>query len=336
MFLALGVTIVGALVLGTSAASTPQYAVLKRIPLAGDGGWDYMTVDSATHRLFISRGTHVQVMDTVTGKLVGDIPGTTGVHGIALDHKLGRGYTSNGRENSVTVFDLRSLKEITKVPINGRNPDAILFDPASNRVFTFDGQSSDATAIDVATNKVDGTIKLHGKPEFPQTDGKGTIFVNIEDKSEIQQIDSRHLTVVRSWPIAPAEGPSGMAIDVKHHRIFSVCDGLMAISDTVAGKLAQTAKIGDGPDAAAFDSTLDVALSSNGGDGTLSIVARKGDGTFETVQTVPTQKGARTMALDSKTHKIYLISAEFGAPAPGTRWPSVKPGTSVIIVVGPR
>lgn len=321
--------------IGSAFAAPPSYSVLKKLPLAGDGGWDYMTVDSGTHRLFISRGTRVQVMDVETGRLVGEISGTTGVHGIAIDHKLGRGYTSNGRENTVTVFDLKSLKEITKVKVSGGNPDAIIYDSASNRVFTFNGQTSDATAIDVATNTVAGTIKLHGKPEFPQANGKGTIYVNIEDKSEIQQIDTKALTVTKSWSIAPAEGPSGLAIDIKHNQIFSVTDGLMAVSDTKAGKLAQTAKIGDGPDAAAYDSTYGVALSSNGGDGSVSVVARKADGKFETIQTVPTQKGARTMALDEKTHKIYLISAEFGAPAAGSRRPSMKPGSAVIIVVGP-
>ena len=322
--------------IGSALAATPTYSVLNKFPLAGDGGWDYMTVDSGTHRLFISRGTRVQVMDIETGKLVGEISGTAGVHGIALDHKLGRGYTSNGRENTVTVFDLKTLKEITKVKVPGGNPDAIIFDSASGRVFTFNGQTSDATAIDVATNTVAGTIKLHGKPEFPQANGKGTIFVNIEDKSEIQQIDTKTLTVIKSWSIAPAEGPSGLAIDVKHNQIFSVTDGLMAISDTKAGKLAQTAKIGDGPDAAAYDRTYGVAVSSNGGDGTLSVVARQANGTFETVQTVTTQKGARTMALDEKTHKIYLISAEFSAASAGSRRPTMKPNTAVIIVVGPK
>ena len=323
------------LVLSAAAADVPKYRVLETLPLSGEGGWDYLTMDSPSHRLFISRGSHVQVMDTESGKLVGDIPNTSGVHGIAIDYKLSRGYTSNGRGNSVTVFDLKTLKPITTIKIAGQNPDAILFDSASNRIFTFNGQSSDATAIDVKTNEVVGTIKLHGKPEFPTADGKGTIFVNIEDTSEIQQINSKALTVTRDWKIAPAEGPSGMAIDPKRHRIFSVTDGLMAISDTKAGKLAQTVKIGDGPDAAAFDPAFKVALSSNGSSGTLSVVAQKADGTYENVQNLSTLKGARTMALDTQTHKIYLISAKFDAPAPGGRYPQVRANTSVIIVVGP-
>ncbi len=334
--LGLTLLLVGSITVYGAHASTPTYAVLKKIPLKGEGGWDYLTIDSASHRLFISRGTHVQVMDTVSGSIVGDIQNTIGVHGIALNHKIGRGYTSNGRENTVTVFNLKTLKEITKIKIDGQNPDAILFDSASDRIFTFNGRSSDATAIDTKTNKVVGTIKLHGKPEFPQADGKGTIFVNIEDTSEIQQINSQSLTVSKSWKIAPAEGPSGMAMDHKHHLIFSVCDGLMAISDTKAGKLMQTAKIGDGPDAAEFDASYDLAMSSNGGSGTLSVVARKANGQYETVQTLNTQKGARTMTLDTKTHKIYLISAEFGAPAPGSRYPSVKPNSAFILVVGPK
>ena len=324
-----------AFALSVAMGSTPNYAVLKKIPLGGDGGWDYLTADSASHRLYLSRGTHVQVLDTQSEKLVGDIANTPGVHGIALNKKMGLGYTSNGRENSITVFDLKTLKETSRIKIEGRNPDAILFDSATNRVFTFNGQSQDVTAIDAATNKVVGTIKVNGKPEFPQADGKGTIFVNIEDTSEVQQIDSKNLKVTKTWKIAPAEGPSGMAIDVKGHRIFSVCDGAMAISDTQAGKLLQTVKIGDGPDAAAFDSTYGVALSSNGGDGTLSVVAKGNDGSYQTVQTVTTQKGARTMALDPKSHLIYLIAAEFGQAAPGARRAPMKPNSAFLIVVGP-
>ncbi|MDR3688487.1 MAG: YncE family protein [Fimbriimonas sp.] len=323
------------MVAASALADVPHYKVLKRFPLAGDGGWDYMTVDSPSHRLFISRGTHVQVMDVTNGKLVGDIANTPGVHGIAIDRALRRGYTSNGRENTVTVFDLMSLKEVARIKVTGENPDAILFDSATNRVFTFNGRTGNATAIDVKTNSVVGTIKLNGKPEFPQADGMGTVFVNIEDTSEVQQIDAKALKVVKTWKIAPAEGPSGMSIDLKHHRTFSTCDGLLAISDTKAGKLAQTAKIGDGPDAAGFDPAFDVAFSSNGGDGTLSVVARKSNGAYETVQNLPTQKSARTMALDAKSHRIYLIGAEFQAPAPGSRRGQMKPNSAVIIVVGP-
>ena len=328
--------LISSIAVGSALASTPNYAVLKKFSLAGEGGWDYMAIDSATHRLFISRSTRVQVMDIDNGKLIGEIPGTVGVHGIALDHRLGRGYTSNGRENTVTVFDLKSLKEISKIKVPGNNPDGILFDSASNRVFTFNGKSHDATAIDVSTNKVVGTIPLPGKPEFPQSDGKGSVFVNIEDKSEINQIDTKALKVTKSWSIAPAEGPSGLAIDVAHHQLFSVTDGLMAISDTTAGKLFQTTKIGNGPDAAAYDASFGVAFSSNGDDGTLSVVVRKPNGAFETVQTLATQKGARTMALDSKTHKIYLISAELAPPEAGSRRPTAKPNSTMILVVGPR
>ena len=327
---------IGIVIVPAAWSSTPTYAVLRKIAIGGEGGWDYLTADSDAHRLYISRGTHVQVLDTKTEKLIGDIPNTPGVHGIALNKKLGLGYTSNGRENSVTVFDLSSLKEVARVKVDGRNPDAILFDKATNRIFTFNGQSKDVTAIDAATNTVVGTIKVNGKPEFPQADGKGTIFVNIEDTSEVQQIDAKKLTVTRTWKIAPAEGPSGMAIDTKGHRIFSVCDGAMAISDTASGKLVQTAKIGDGPDAAAFDSTYGVALSSNGGDGTLSVVAKSKDGSYQTVQTVTTQKGARTMAIDPKSHLIYLIDAEFGQAAPGARRAPMKPNSAFLIVVGPK
>ena len=333
-FSALPLIIVSGVLVTCALAAAPKYSVLKKLPIGGEGGWDYLTVDSGSHRLFISRGTHVQVMDTNSGKLVGDIADTSGVHGIALNHKLGRGYTSNGRDNSITVFDLKSLKPISKIKIEGQNPDAIMFDSVTNRIFTFNGRSNDATAIDATTNKVVGTIKLHGKPEFPQTNGKGTIYVNIEDKSEVQQINAKTLSVEKSWSIAPAEGPSGMAIDLKHHQIFSVTDGKMAISDIVSGKLIQTATIGDGPDAAAYDPSLNLALSSNGGDGTMSVVARKADGKFETIQTLPTHKGARTMVLDEKSHRVYLISAEFEAPVAGSRRPAMKPNSAFILVVG--
>lgn len=316
-------------------ASTPEYAVLQKFPIEGDGGWDYLTVDSGSHRLFISRGTHVQVMDTETGKLVGDIAGTNGVHGIAIATKAGKGFTSNGRDNTVTVFDLKTYKEIAKVKV-GTGPDAIIYDRGSNRVFTFNGRSSDATAIDASTIAVVGTVALDGRPEFPAPDGKGNIFVNIEDKSEVQQIDSKNLTAVKKWSLAPGDGPSGMVIDPKNHRTFSVCgNGMMVISDTEAGKVLTTQKIGDGCDAAGFDSGMNVAFSSNG-DGTLTIVKCAAGGVFSVLQNVATQKSARTMALDRKTHKVYLIAADFSAPAAGERRGKMTPGSTVILVVGPK
>lgn len=321
-------------------AATPHYTVLQKISIGGEGGWDYLAMDSAAHRLYISRGTHVMVLDVESGKIVGDIPDTAGVHGVAIAPKAGRGYTSNGRDNTVTVFDTTTLKTITKISV-GEGPDAIIYDPASNRVFTLNGRGEDATAIDVDKNVVVGTVKLTGRPEYPQPDGKGHVFVNIEDKSMIEQFDSKKLTSMGTWSLAPGEEPSGLSIDPKHHLVFSTCrNNILAVSDTALGKVVGTPKIGNGPDAAAFDPGLGLAFSSNGSDGTLTIVQREKDGTFTVVDNVATQQSARTMAIDTKTHKLYLIAAQYEAPTgdaqPGQRQRRrMVPGSTVILVVGP-
>jgi YVTN family beta-propeller protein len=322
-------------------APPPHFSVLKKISIPGDSGWDYLKMDSDAHRLYISRGTHVMVLDVDTEKIVGDIPDTSGVHGIAIAPKAGRGYTSNGRDNSVTVFDTATLQTITKIPV-GEGPDAIIYDPATNRVFTMCGEGQEATAIDVATNKVVGNVKLEGDPEYPQPDGHGHIFVNIADRSLIEELDSKALTSLGTWPLAPGEEPSGLSIDAKHHFLFSTCrNGMLAVSDTTQRKVVATPKIGRGPDAAAFDPGLGLAFSSNGGDGTLTIVQRQRDGSFSVVDDVKTQVSARTMALDPKTHRIYLIAATFeqptgSAPAGGRQRRRVAPGSTVILVVGPQ
>lgn len=319
-----------------SPGQIQKFGLISKWTIGGEGGWDAMTVDSGAHRLYVSRGTHVMVVDTESGKVVGDIPNTQGVHGIAIDDKLSKGYVSNGRDNSVTVFDLKTLKETTRVKVGG-NPDAILFDSGSGLVFTFNGSTNDCSAIDPKTDKVVGTIKLLGKPEFPAEDGRGTIFVNIEDKSVIEQIDSKKLVSVRSWSLAPGESPSGIGLDTKNHRTYSTCDGnLLIVSDTISGKVVGTPKIGDGPDGAGFDQKLGLAFSSNGGSGTLSIVQPKPDGTF-VVTDVPTQLGARTMALDPKTHRIYLIAADYEPQAAGdtSRRRKMVPGSAAILVIGP-
>jgi YVTN family beta-propeller protein len=310
---------------------------MKKIAIGGDGGWDYLTMDAAARRLYISRGTHVMVVDVDTEKVVGDIPDTQGVHGIALAPKLGRGFTSNGRDNSVTVFDLKTLKEIARVKV-GNRPDAIIFDPATNRVFTFNGGSNDATAIGAADDKVAGTVSLGGRPEFAVADGRGEVFVNLEDKSEIVAFDSQSLVVKNHWPLAPGEGPSGLAMDRKNRRLFSVCDNeKMVVLDADTGKVVATPTIGKGPDASAFDPGAGLAISSNGEDGTLTIVREVKPNQFEVEATVPTQAGARTMALDTKTHVIYLVTARAQAPAPGgpPNRRSFEPGSFVILVVGP-
>jgi DNA-binding beta-propeller fold protein YncE len=320
------------------AAAGPGYKVIKTYKLGGEGGWDYMTADSAARHLYISRSTHVIVLDLDSGKTVGDIADTPGVHGIALAPDLGRGFTSNGREGTVSIFDLKTLATTTKVKV-GDNPDAILYDPSSKRVFTFNGKSQDSTAIDAASGKVLGTIKLDGKPEFAAADGKGEVFVNIEDKSELTVIDPKNLAVKTKWPLAPCEEPSGLSIDKKHRRLFVGCDNkMMAVVDADTGKVLATPAIGDGVDATAYDDDTHLAFASCG-EGVLTVVKEESPNKFSVSETVPTQQGARTMALDPKTHNAYSVTANFGPPpAPTTDNPhprrSIVPDTFVVLVVG--
>jgi len=323
---------------GPVFASGPGYHVIKTYQLGGDGGWDYLTLDVPSRRLFISRATHVMVIDADSGKPVGDIPDTPGVHGIALAPELNRGFVSNGREGTVTIFDFSSLKPITKVKA-GDNPDAILYDPATRRVFTFNGRSHDSTAIDAAKGTVLGTIKLDGKPEFAVSDGKGSIYVNIEDKSELTAIDAKKLSVKSTWPLAPCEDPSGLAIDRKHHRLFSGCDNkLMAIVDADNGKVLTTLPIGEGVDATRFDPETGLAFASCG-DGHLTVIKEDSKDKFSVAENVETQPGARTMELDSKTHQVFLVTAKFGPPpAPTPEQPhprrTILPDSFVVLVVG--
>lgn len=316
--------------------------ILHTYELGGDGGWDYLTIDPEARRLYISRSTHVMVMDADSGKVVGDIPETDGVHGIALATDCGRGFTSNGRAATATMFDLKTLKVLGTVK-TGEGPDAILYDPASKRVFTFNGRGNSATAIDAAAGTVAGTVDLGGRPEFAAADGTGRVFVNLEDKSEIAVIDSKALKVSAHWPIAPGEEPSGLSIDVKNHRLFSGCHNkMMAIVDTESGKVVATAPIGQGVDATAFDPTSACAYASNG-DGTLTIIHEDDPATFKVLENVATQRSAKTMALDPKTHEVFLGAAKFeaqpeakeGAPEGGRRQrPKMIPGSFVILVVG--
>lgn len=319
-------------------AADSEYHVIQTYKLGGEGGWDYLNLDSSSRRLYISRATHVIVMDADSGKVVGDIPDTPGVHGIALAQELGRGFISNGREGTVSIFDLNTLKLITKVTA-GTNPDAILYDPATKRVFAFNGRSQDATAIDAAKGTVVGTIKLEGKPEFAASDGKGEIFVNIEDKSMIDAIDPNKLQVKASWPLAPCEEPSGLAIDRKNRRLFAGCDNkMMAVVNADTGKVIATPAIGEGVDANGFDSEKGLAFASCG-DGHLTIVKEESPDKFTVLANVATQEGARTMALDEKTHNVFLVTAKFGpppAPTPDNPHPrhSILPDTFVVLVVG--
>lgn len=319
-------------------AADSGYHLLNTYNLGGEGGWDYLTMDSASRRLYISRATHVIVIDADSGKPVGDIPDTPGVHGIALAPELGRGFVSNGREGTVTIFDIQTLKLIAKVKA-GDNPDAILYDSATQRVFTFNGRSHDSTAIDAASGNVLGTIKLEGKPEFAVSDANGKIFVNIEDKSQIDAIDPAKLEVKSTWPLAPCQEPSGLAIDRKHHRLFAGCDNkMMAVVDADSGKVIATPAIGDGVDANGFDPETELAFASCG-EGVLTIVHEDSPAKFAVSENVPTQPGARTMALDEKTHKVYTVTAKFGPPpAPTGDNPhprrSIMPDTFVVLVYG--
>jgi DNA-binding beta-propeller fold protein YncE len=320
------------------AAAGPGYHVAKTYKLGGEGGWDYLSADANARRLYISRGTHVIVLDVDSGKTVGDIPDTQGVHGIALAPDLGRGFTSNGREGTVTIFDLQTLKPIGEKVKVGENPDAILYDPATKRVFTFNGRSQDASAIDGASGKVLGTIKLDGKPEFAASDAQGTVFVNIEDKSELTAIDPNTLAVKAKWPLAPCTEPSGLAIDRKHRRLFAGCDNkMMAVVDADSGKVLATPAIGEGVDATAYDDQTGLAFASCG-QGVLTVVKQESPDKYSVAENAQTERGARTMALDSKTHDVYTVTAKFGSRPAATAdnphpRPPMLPDSFVVLVV---
>lgn len=319
-------------------AADPNLHVIKTYKLGGEGGWDYLKIDPDSRRLYISRATHVIVIDADSGKPVGDIPDTPGIHGIALAPDLGRGFTSNGREGTVTIFDLNTLKPITKVKA-GENPDAIVFDSSTKRVFTFNGRSGDSTAIDAATGEVVGKVRLEGKPEFAVSTGTGEIFVNLEDKSELLALDPKDLKVKSRWPLAPCQEPSGLALDVKNRRLFAGCDNkMMAVVNADTGKVITTQPIGEGVDANGFDPDTGFAFASCG-EGVLTVVHEDSPEKFSVAQSVPTQRGARTMALDPKTHQIFLVTAKFGPPPEPTAQqphprPAILPDSFVVLVVG--
>jgi len=314
------------LLLSAALTAAPKtYHVVSKIQIGGEGGWDYLTVDSAARRLYVSHATKVVVVDLDTEKVVGEIPDTPGVHGIAIAPKLNRGWVSNGRGNNVTVFELKTLK-VTGQIATGQNPDAIQYDAVSDRVFTFNGRSQDSTVIDAASGKVLATIPLGGKPEFSAADGKGRVYANIEDTHEIAEIDAGKATVLKKYSLEGCEEPSGLAMDTKARRIFSVCGNkVMVVSDPDAGKVVDTLPIGPGADGAGFDPGTGLAFSSNGGDATLTVV-KESSGKYRVVDNIQTQRGARTMAVDTKTHKVYTPTAQFGpAPAPTAQVPRPRP-----------
>ena len=319
-------------------AGASGYHLIKKVSLGGEGFWDYLAFDASSRRLFISRGTHVMVLDADSYEIAGDIPDTDGVHGIAFAPDFGRGFTSNGRANTVTIFDLQTLKPVGSVK-TGQNPDAIIFDLASKRVFTFNGRSGDATAIDASAGTVAGTIPLEGKPEFAAADGAGHVYVNLEDKSELLALDSQALKVANRWPLAPCEGPSGMAMDMEHSRIFIGCHNkLMAVVNAKNGAVVATLPIGQGVDANRFDPGAGLAFASCG-DGTLTVVHEDTPDKYTVLESVATQRGARTMEVDPKTHNVFLVTAEFGPPSAPTAEnprprPSMVPGSFTLLVFG--
>jgi len=321
-----------------AALAAEGYHVIQKIQIGGGGSWDYLTLDNSARRLYVSNGTRAVVLDIDAGKVVGEIPDTQGIHGIAVVPALGRGFTSNGRSNNVTVFDLKTLKPLSQIA-TGQNPDSIIFEPKSGRIFTFNGRSNDTTAIDAKTGQVAGTLPLGGKPEFSVTDGSGKIWVNIEDTSEVAVIDAQKMSVLRRSSIAPCDGPSGLAMDVKNRRLFSVCGNkTMAVTDADSGKMVATVPIGAGTDGAGFDPGTGLAFSSNGGDGTLTLV-REVRGKYEVVETVPTARGSRTMTVDPKLNRVYLPAVDFGPAAaaqPGGRAGRAPalPDTFHLLVVG--
>jgi DNA-binding beta-propeller fold protein YncE len=319
-------------------AAAPTYKVLTKIKIGGGTRWDYSYVDSANHRLYVSHGNQTEVVDTATDKLVGTIQGTNGVHGIAIADDLGLGFISDGMDNDVTVFDPKTMMVKSKIK-TGQNPDSIIYEPTTHRVFTFNGRSNDSTAIDAkALTVVTASIPVGGKPEFAQVDGKGHIYVNIEDKGEIVEIDAKNALVSKRYSIAPCTEPSGLTYDLKKVHLFSVCgNNMMVVSDPATGKVLATPPIGAGPDGVAFDDAY--AFSANGRDGTITMVGETSPGKFEVVATIPTQRLARTIAADQKAHKLYLPAAESGPPAVGKdgkagKNPTTVPDSFEIVVVG--
>ena len=317
----------------TTALAAPDYALLKTVPVPGDGGWDYLTVDAAARRVYISHGTQVEVLDADTYELKGTVADTKGVHGIAIAPALGRGFTSNGKASTVTIFDLKTLKKLGEVK-TGKNPDSILYDPATKRVLTFNGGDKSATVIDAAEGTVLGTIELGDKPEFAAADGAGNVFVNLEEKNQIAKLDPKKLKVLEQWPLAPGETPTGLAMDPKTQRLFVGCrNKLLIVVNAENGKIVGKQPIGARTDATAFDPETKSIFCSNG-DGTVTVIHAEGDDKYSVAETIKTKTGSKTMALDPKTHKLFVPTAEFKASdRPGGR-PTMTPKTFAVLIYG--
>jgi len=308
------------------------YKLTKTFHVTSSGGWDYIAVNPNSNKLYLSHGTQVNILDKATGDSLGVIPNTTGVHGIAFNNALGKGYTSNGRINTVTVFDLKTNAVLSQIA-TGENPDAIMYDAFSKKVITCNGRSKDLSIIDAATEKVVATIPVGGKPETAVSDNAGKLFVNIEDKNEIAVIDLATNAITNRWSLAPGDGPSGLEIDVATKRLFSTCDKLLVVMDATNGKIIDKLPIGNGTDGAAFDPATKLVFTSNG-EGTVTVVKEVSGNEFKVIDNVPTKKGARTICIDVSTHKLYLPTADFEAQAAGEKGrPKMIPGTFQVVVL---
>lgn len=318
-----------------------SYHLLKEIPIGGEGGWDYLSIDAGSHRLYVTHASKVVVVDTLRDEVIGEIADTPGVHGFVFAPELGRGFSSNGRENKASIVDLQTLQTLAKVP-TGENPDAILYEPGRKEVYTFNGRGQSATIFEAATGKVVATVPVGGKPEFAQADPTvSRVYVNIEDKNEVVAIDTKTHQIVNHWPIAPGAEATGLDIDLAHHRLIIGCSNeKIIIMDSTNGKVVANIVAGAGIDAAAFDSGNQLAFASAGGSGTVTIAHEDGPDKFTVMQTLTTERGARTMTLDGSTHKIYLASARFeAAPTPpvagsGRPRPKMIPGSFKVLVYG--
>jgi DNA-binding beta-propeller fold protein YncE len=327
----------------TSPIPAADYTVSRSFPLGGSGGWDYLALEASGARLFISRGDRVDVVETVSGKLAGTIPNTPGVHGIAFAPALMRGFTSNGRSNTVSVFELDSLRVIHEIPVSGKKPDAVLYEPRHNYLITANGDSNNLSVIEAGTLQMVAAVPLPGPPEFMATDGAGMVYVNIEtDPGRLVAVDAKTLAVKGNWPLPGCSNPTGLALDSLHHRLFSVCaNQIMAVTDSASGRQIARVVIGRGPDAAAFDPDLGLVFSSNGMDGTLTVVHEESPDEYRVIASVTTLVSARTMALDPATHKIYLAAARLGETPPATEQrphprPSIVPDSFSILVAQPK
>jgi DNA-binding beta-propeller fold protein YncE len=334
--------LIGALLAGSAYAANAEYSVLERFTLGGAGGWDYLALDPAARRVYIARNDRVLVADTVSGRLLATVPGMQGAHGIALAPNWDRGFVANGRANSVSEFSLTTLKPIRELAIHGESPDALVYDPQTRRLFVFNGRSHDASVLDAHSGKTLATIALPGVPEFAVVNEHGVVFVNIEDTAQLVRIHAAAAQVTAVWKLEDCTEPTGLALDTRTHRLFSVCQNEhMVVTDALSGRHVASVPIGKGPDGAAFDAQRGLVFSANGSDGTLTVVKQDDADHYHVVANVPTQTSARTLALDPKTHRVYTVAAEFSpAPAPTAAEPhprrSVIDGTFTLLAIGEK